>query len=415
MRPAPFLFAIASGLAVVGSACGASHAGPPPAARSAATIEEAPAPEVAFLAPRLDADPATYSACAAPSVLLLHAPDDAADPIVPSCAPGDGWAQVPDREQGATARCDAAGRPGLLARALSGALPLDGATAAHVRAVFQRGQSQGRRGDAFGLVGDSMTLEGSFMRPFATPRPIAPAAARALALATGEGVIDFFRDARASDTSMAADSFLAPRAAKVGVRASWPLTPRGEKAQSPIDEMVAAVSPAYAVVLYGANDAVWRADDAARLRSAFVTSLSAIVDTLEARGIVPLLTTIPKHMRERGWPDCPSGATSGANERFAANATILSAAVADLACQRHLPLIDLRWALDPLLDHGVGPDGVHLSVHPSGGAVLDDAGLQCGYNVRNLVTLRELARVVDAADAATPLTPPVAPAAPRVW
>jgi hypothetical protein len=29
--------------------------------------------------------------------------------------------------------------------------------------------------------------------------------------------------------------------------------------------------------------------------------------------------------------------------------------------------------------------------------VLDAAGLECGYNVRNLVTLRELGRVVDAA------------------
>ena len=70
--------------------------------------------------------------------------------------------------------------------------------------------------------------------------------------------------------------------------------------------------------------------------------------------------------------------------------------MADLACRRHLPLIDLRWALDPLLDHGVGPDGIHLSVHPSGGGVLDGSGLACGINVQNLVTLRELARVVDA-------------------
>jgi hypothetical protein len=31
--------------------------------------------------------------------------------------------------------------------------------------------------------------------------------------------------------------------------------------------------------------------------------------------------------------------------------------------------------------------------------VLDDTGLQCGNNVRNIVTLRELARVVDAATA----------------
>jgi hypothetical protein len=397
MRPRTLLIAIAAGLAASGSGCGASHAGPLPIQRGAATVQEAPAPAVATHAPRLDSDPGTYSACAAPSVLRLHAPDDTTDPAVTSCAPGDGWARVVDREQGASVRCDAAGRPGLLAHALTGALPLDAATTAHVRTVFQVGQRQGRRSDAFGLVGDSMTVEGSFMRPFATPHPLAAGVAHALTLAKGRSVIDFFRDAHVDDPSMSADSFLAPRAAKVGVRASWPLTPRGAKAQSPLEEMVTAVSPAYAVVLYGANDAIWRADNPVRLRAEFAASLSALVDALEARGIVALLTTIPKHMRERGWPDCPSGAGSGANERFAANATVLSAAVADLACQRHLPLVDLRWALDPLLNHGVGPDGVHLSINPSGGAVLDDEGVQCGYNVRNLVTLRELARVVDAA------------------
>ena len=398
MRPATLLAAVAAGLAAAGSGCGSSHAGPPPAPRGAASIAESPAPDLASHEPRLDSDPSTYSACAAPSVLRLHAPDDTSDGAVATCAPGDGWSKVPDRDQGATVRCDAAGRPGLLANALSGALPLDPATSAHVRTVFQAGRALRRRPDAFGLVGDSMTVEGSFMRPFAAPHAIAPAAGRALTLANGTSVIDFFRDAHVDDAVMAADSFLAPRAAKVGVRASWPLTPRGAK-QNPLDAMVTAVSPAYAVVLYGANDAVFRSDDARRLRTEFVGSLTALVDALETRGIVAVLTTIPKHMRERGWPDCPSSATTGANERFAAQATMLSAAVADLACRRHLPLIDLRWALDPLLNHGVGPDGVHLTIHPSSGAVLDDSGLQCGYNVRNLVTLRELALVVDAATA----------------
>jgi hypothetical protein len=223
---------------------------------------------------------------------------------------------------------------------------------------------------------------------------------RALALATPRAgaptVVDFFRDARVDDPTMVADSFVAPRAAKVGVRSTWPLTPRGPDQSTPLDELVSAVSPAYAVVLYGANDALWRTDSLPRLEHDFTAAMTAIVDRLEAQGVVPILTTIPKHMRERGWPDCPGAHGGGANERFAAQATALSADVADLACRRHLPLIDLRWSLDPLLDHGVGPDGVHLSEHPSGGGILDATGLQCGYNVRNLVTLRTLGLVVDA-------------------
>jgi hypothetical protein len=267
--------------------------------------------------------------------------------------------------------------------------------------VFRLGRFKGRRADAFGLVGDSMTLDGNFMRPFAAAHPLPAPIAEALAISSAPAgignVVDLFRAARVDDLTMSADSFLAPRAAKVGARVTWPLAPHGAKQESPLDEMVDAVSPAYAVVLYGANDALWRTDSLPRLESDFGAALVAVVDALEARGIVPILTTIPKHMREAGWPDCPSSESSGANERFAAQAAALSADVAALACRRHLPLIDLRWALDPLLDHGIGPDGVHMSHHPGGGAVLDASGLQCGYNVRNLVTLRELALVVDAA------------------
>jgi hypothetical protein len=336
--------------------------------------------------PRVDSDPSTYSACAAPSVLRLHGPDDGRDvDDLAACAPDDAWARVVDRDRAASLHCEAAGRAIDPARVLEGALPLDPATLAHVRAVFRAGTSLGRRPDAFGLVGDSMTLDASFLGPFRRADPgrsgtVVPAELQPL-LPLGK---------------LSPASFVAPRAAKVGARASWPLTPRLD-GPAPLDEMVAGVSPAYALVLYGANDAVWRTDSVELLVRGFDTALAAIVDALEARGVIPILTTIPKHMRERGWPDCPVVPAGPSNERFAIQATLLSARVADLACRRHLPLIDLRWSLDPLLYHGVGPDGVHLSVHPSGGGILDTSGLGCGHNAQNLVTLRELARVVDAA------------------
>jgi hypothetical protein len=334
-------------------------------------------------AARIDGDPETYSACAAPSVLKLRAADDARDlASLARCAPGDAWSRTPDREQGPSLHCDRAARPIDAARMLEGALPLDAATVAHVRAVFRAGQAQRRHRDVFGLVGDSLTVDANFLRPFATGGgrvEMAPDVERLLPL-----------------RAFSSESFVGFRAAKIGVRAPWALAPRGFQQASPLDEMVAALSPAYAVVLYGANDALWRTDSVDLLRRGFDGALAAIVDALEARGVVPILTTIPKHMREKGWPDCAATPTGGGNERFAVQASVLSADVAGLACRRHLPLIDLRWSLDPLLDHGVGPDGVHLSVHPSGGGVMDASGLECGYNVRNLVTLRELGRVVDA-------------------
>jgi hypothetical protein len=336
----------------------------------------------------------------------LHAADDTSDPNAASaCSPGDEWARVADAEQAAAARCDVAGRRLDLARLLEGALPLDAETTGHVRRVFREGQARGRRGNAFGLLGDSMTVAWNFLAPFApgAAGAVVPTEVRrALALDSrrdgARDVLALFQGARQHRDGkiVALDPFVAPRAAKVGMRANWPLAPRGPRQPSPLDEMVAAVSPAYAVVLYGANDAVWHADSFEALVDDFTSALSAIVDALESRGIVPVLTTVPKHMRARGWPDCSQVPGGASNELFAVQATALSSAVAEVACRRHLPLIDLRWSLEPLIDHGVGPDGIHLSAHREGGGVLDTAGLQCGYNVRNLVTLRELALVVDA-------------------
>ena len=380
----PLLCLVVATVALI-AAGSASHAELPPGPRpSTSAADSALAPANPVRASRVDSDPATFSSCAAPSVLKLHGPDDSRDlASLASCAPGDGWARIADHEQTVALRCAAAGRPIELARVLEGALPLDPATAAHVRAVFRSGQALGRRPDVFGLVGDSLTVDANFVRPFG------PGSSHAVLPAEVQRLLPLGK--------FAADSFTLPRAAKVGARATWPLTPRGFHQANPLEEMVAAQSPAYAVVLYGPNDALWRTDSLDLLTRGFDTALTAIVDALESRGIVPLLTTIPKHMREHGWPDCAGTPTSGGNERFNVQTAVLSADVADLACRRHLPLIDLRWALDPLLDHGVGPDGVHLSVHPRGGGVLDAAGLECGYNVRNLVTLRELGRVVDAA------------------
>jgi hypothetical protein len=383
----PLLCLAVAAVALI-AAGSASHAEPPvapAAARPPTSVAESQlASVVPVRAPRVDSDPSTYSACAAPSVLKLHGLDDARDlASLATCAPGDPWSRLADREQAAALHCDVAGRPVDLARVLEGALPLDPATAAHVHALYRAGQAQGRRGDAFGLVGDSLTVDANFLRPFA------PGAGHVVLPPEVQAALPLGR--------FSATSFTAPRAAKVGVRATWPLTPRGFNRPSPLEEMVDAESPAYAVVLYGANDALWRTDSIELLVRGFDTALTAIVDALEARGIIPILTTVPKHGRERGWPDCAATPTSGGNERFAVQAAVLSADVAELACRRHLPLVDLRWALEPLLDHGVGPDGVHLSVHPGGGGVLDASGLECGYNVRNLVTLRELGRVVDAA------------------
>ena len=288
-------------------------------------------------------------------------------------------------------------------RILDAALDLDPATLEHVRALFADGKSKGRRADVFGLVGDSITIDHSFLRPFAAVSPervtLAPAVREALRVDASRTIVDLFRGvpaAGASGVASAYDSFLAPRAAKIGTRAKWAISYNGAMHATPVENLVSTIAPAYAVVMFGTNDAQWYLSPLDQIAREFGDQLRTLVDMLESRGVIPILTTIPKHMRDKRFPDCPMPGNTGSNVRYAVQTNVVNATIARIACERRLPLIDYRWALEPLLDHGVASDGVHPSLYYRGGGVLDESGLQCGFNVRNLVTLRMLKLVHDA-------------------
>jgi hypothetical protein len=305
------------------------------------------------------------------------------------------------REQPVSDRC---GQPAFaraldFARLLDAAVPLDLATSSHVRAVFAEGRAQGRRDDVFGVVGDSMSIERAFLRPFSLEADdrfvLSPAVRDALRVDGDRTIIDVFRGvaaARDPDDGTMRDSFSAPRAARVGMEAPWALTPNLH-GHTAIGNLIERLSPAYAIVMFGTNDAVHGVATPNALAEEFKTKLGAIIDELESHGVVAILTTLPKHLRDKRYADCPVKGTSRSNMRWLVQTNALSAAVAELAYARHLPLIDFHYALDPLLDHGVGKDGVHPSRYFKGGGSLDENGLGCGYNVRNFVTLRMLEQV----------------------
>jgi len=294
-----------------------------------------------------------------------------------------------------------------LAALMAAAPPLDLAVAARVRAIFADGAKKRSRANVFALVGDSMTLEPQFLTPFGAGAQlpvIVPDAVRdALRImngAPGETVIDVFRGVHAYG---ALDAFRAPRAARTGARVTWALEPDAATHETPIDAIVRQLSPAYAVILFGTNDADFLIEPLDRLATRFASALRALVLALEARGVVPILNTVPKHMRDPSLPDCSAHPGDRSNARLMIQATIASDVAAEVARERHLPLIDLRAALDPLLNHGISTDGVHPVFYPKraitrgeggGGGVLDEHGLACGVNARSFITLRMLAHVV---------------------
>ena len=206
--------------------------------------------------------------------------------------------------------------------------------------------------DVFAKIGDSITVDTHFVACFA-----------------GTGV-DL--DGRA-ELQPAIDTFVARDAAgsssfeRVSLAATvgWSADSAIAGDPSPVDEEVAAIMPRYAVVMFGTNDA------ASRSIYTYAASLWTIVDTLAAEGVVPIMSSVP--------PNSQSTTVDAVVPRF-------NAVSRGLAQARLFPYMDYYKEMAPLPNRGLGPDGLHPSVDAAGSCKLDAAGLQFGYNVRNLIT-----------------------------
>jgi len=176
----------------------------------------------------------------------------------------------------------------------------------------------------------------------------------------------------------------------VGARASWPAAEQFQ----PIAELERRVNPAVALVTFGANDAAFRAAPPEELADEFERATLGLVAALEERGIVVVLSNEMRHGDQPGRKACPSDDPSSNDWRVAVAQNATCARAAEIACRESLPFIDLRHALDASTNFGLGPDAVHLSSHEHGASLFTPEGLDCGYNVRNFVTLLALKRVL---------------------
>jgi hypothetical protein len=162
-------------------------------------------------------------------------------------------------------------------------------------------------------------------------------------------------------------------AAISGKTASWAIS--GDP--SPIETEITAIDPSLAVVHYGTNDMGMGTTYESAL-TPFYEAMAALLDGLMDQGIVPILTGI-----------------SHRGDRASADLWVESynAVIRGMAQVRQVPFIDLHLAMDPLADHGLGSDGLHLNGYSEGSCILTPEGLEHGYNMRNLIVLRALDRV----------------------
>jgi hypothetical protein len=158
---------------------------------------------------------------------------------------------------------------------------------------------------------------------------------------------------------------------------------------SPIAQELAAVDPAFAVVMFGTNDTSTTG------QFAFEKNLRGVIDTLLAAGVIPVVSTIP-----------PRGDSTTMNDLVPEMNAIIRA----LAESRQVPLVDYWQTLIGLPNYGLAGDGVHPQAFGSGSCWFTTDALKFGANQRNRVSLQALDRVKRfVVDNATPEATPPAP------
>lgn len=237
------------------------------------------------------------------------------------------------------------------------AYPVIPETAAQMRPVFERGQKMGRDPAMIAKVGDCNSAGWVFLWPF------------------GEGRYDL---GEYTDLQPVIDQFevaLATRtyASHNGLNANAVLDPMWadpyacEPGESSLACEYRLHNPGVAVIMFGTNDLL------SLTAPQFDQSLRRVVIETQQAGIIPLLSTFPLHL---SLPD---------------RAKEFNQIVVRIALDYNLPLINLWRALEPLPNHGIAPDGFHLSGPlTEAGDLHTAANLDSGFPRRNLVTLQAL-------------------------
>ena len=232
--------------------------------------------------------------------------------------------------------------------------PITPAVAARLSLIGHPGSAA----NVFAKVGDSITAMSSFATCFDHDYTLASHASL-------ETTRAYFGAGDAAGSSPFGRTSLA-------ATGGWQTSDELAGAPCPVDQEEKAITPLYGVVLLGTNDNRY-----GRSPVAYGHDLWTIVDELIAKGTIPILSTIP-----------PVNGDPSTDARV----PLFNLIVRAIAQGRQVPLVDFHDELLPLPNRGIGSDGLHPTVSPSGACDLGDPALQYGFNVRNLITLEALER-----------------------
>ena len=233
-------------------------------------------------------------------------------------------------------------------------LPVIPAVSRTARQIYQRGLALGNNPNAFSKIGDCESTPTWFLGDFdRNPPPYRLGEYTDLETVILHFAGSFGRTSLAAGRGFNASSVLT---------ALWADPAQCQPGESPLACEIRVHRPSIAFVMLGTNDR-WHQDR-------FEGQMRLILNTLIEQGVVPILATKADNLEGDG---------------------SLNLTIARLALEYDLPLWNFWLALQPLPDHGLQPDGAHITW---GHNLFDDPlEMERGWPIRNLTALQSLAAV----------------------
>ncbi len=243
------------------------------------------------------------------------------------------------------------------------ALPIIPETPRRARRIFAAGEALGNRPQVFSKVGDCHTAAHAYLLPLGVGEyELGPYSFLQTdigffsSVSPRQGVPNSFEN-----QSMAAASAFNTAAVQDYI---WADPAHCEQGESPLECEYRLLMPSIAVITLGSVDVqLYGPED-------FRIWLEQLVQTTIARGIVPVLTTIPTHL-----------------DYFYDQSMAFNGVILDIAQQEQLPLINFWRATRELPNYGLEEDNFHLS-HPEDRFISFNGDEHIyGVTLHNLVTM----------------------------
>lgn len=222
--------------------------------------------------------------------------------------------------------------------------------------IARTGAQQGRDPHAASKVGDCNSAEWRFLHPFGLDQYDLGEYGY-LAHTVAHFYDSFTRRAYAAHNGLTALAVHDP---------VWAHPATCQPDESPLQCELRVNNAAVAIIMFGTNDMLLLSPQQ------FDHALRRAVSESIRAGVVPLLSTFPRHLA------------------FPERSVLYNQVVVRVARDFSVPLINLWLALEPLPSHGVAGDQFHLNGPLTRAADLSYPNLETGYPMRNLVTLQAL-------------------------